>query len=97
MKLTKEQYLLNCLAEECAEVIQRVTKSLRFGLDEVQEGQTLTNAESLVYEYNDVLAVMEELKEITKLSNVGCPAQMALKTSKLRKYLGYAKRIGVVE
>jgi hypothetical protein len=30
------EHLLSCLAEECAEVAQRASKSLRFGLSEVQ-------------------------------------------------------------
>ena len=97
MKLTTEQYLLNCLAEECSEVIQRVTKSLRFGLDEVQEGQPLTNAERLAYEYNDILSVMEELLEVVDIPDVGSAEQIARKSSKIRKYLEYSRSIGIVE
>jgi hypothetical protein len=32
-------------AEEAVEVAQRATKVLRFGIDEVQPGQSLTNAD----------------------------------------------------
>lgn len=47
--MTEEDILLLQLAEECAEVIQRVSKSLRFGLQEVQIGQSLTNSKRLTY------------------------------------------------
>jgi hypothetical protein len=42
------------LWEECDEVGQRVAKALRFGLDEVQPGQGLTNAERLKDEFLDL-------------------------------------------
>ena len=53
-----ERELLEILAEECAEVIQRVTKALRFGVDEVQPGQPHTNAQRISYEMGDVLATL---------------------------------------
>ena len=50
----REREILNILIEECAEVQQRVTKALRFGLDEIQEGQALTNAERIAIEVGDL-------------------------------------------
>lgn len=97
MKLTKEQYLLNCLSEECAEVTQRVTKSLRFGLDEIQEGQDLTNAQRLAYEYNDILGVMEMLLECTTIDNVGDRAQIDTKKAKILKYMEHSRNVGILE
>jgi len=61
--MNKQDYLLTCLAEECGEVTQRVTKALRFGIDEVQKGQELTNAERLTNELTDIATLIEMLRE----------------------------------
>lgn len=42
-----DRELMVILAEECAEVIQRVSKALRFGVDEIQPGQPHTNGQRL--------------------------------------------------
>lgn len=99
MKLTKEQYLLNCLSEECAEVIQRVTKALRFGLLEVQDGQELTNAQRLVYEYNDLLGVVEILTELgtVPIDGIGDRGQIDAKKDKLLKFMEHSRNAGILE
>lgn len=97
MKLTKEQYLLSCLSEECAETIQRVTKILRFGMNEVQEGQLLTNAERLAYEFNDILGVMTVLCNITNIPDIADDKQIEKKAEKLVKYMEYSASIGILE
>lgn len=58
------QFLLLHLIEECAEVQQRATKALRFGLDEVQPGQDLNNLQRLSGELNDLFAVVDLLQQI---------------------------------
>ncbi len=60
--MTKTEMLLTLLAEECNETAQRASKAIRFGLDEVQEGQPHNNADRIVYEFNDLVAVTEMLK-----------------------------------
>ena len=50
-----ERELLTILMEECAEVQQRASKMLRFGVNEVQPGQAATNAERLSAEVGDLL------------------------------------------
>ena len=55
--MTRTEHLLVILMEECAEVAQRCSKALRFGLEEVQANQTLTNAERLKKEMIDLVAV----------------------------------------
>lgn len=57
--MNRSEYLLTCLAEECAEVAQRVSKALRFGLNEIQAGQASNNAERVSDELADVLAMIE--------------------------------------
>jgi NTP pyrophosphatase (non-canonical NTP hydrolase) len=55
--MNKHEYLLTCLAEECNEVAQRISKALRFGLDEVQPDQPLNNRERITEELHDLNAV----------------------------------------
>lgn len=69
--LNLKQYLLICLAEECAEVQKDVTKSLRFGLDSCNPIDTITHEESLIQEMIDVLAIfllLQSNKFITEIS-----------------------------
>jgi len=51
--------LLTILVEECAEVQQRATKAMRFGIDERQPGQDLTNSERLAAEIGDLLEMID--------------------------------------
>ena len=46
--------ILTILIEEAAEVQQRATKMLRFGVDEVQPGQELSNKDRLSDEVGDL-------------------------------------------
>lgn len=78
--MNTEQYLLACLAEECGEVIQRIGKALRFGMDEIQPEQTLTNRERLQEELNDVLYIMGILGFVPETT----PEYKQTKTNKFR-------------
>jgi hypothetical protein len=61
--MTQADYLLSHLAQECAEVIVRCTKAQHFGLDEIEPGQSHTNAERVMHEWCDLIATMETLQE----------------------------------
>lgn len=94
MKVTT--YLLICLIEECAELIQRVCKSLRFGLYETQPEQQLNNLERMRYEFNDIIAITELLHA----NNVELDqSDIAIdeKKAKVCKYLAYSESLGMVE
>lgn len=60
---TETEHLLCILAEECSEVAVRASKSIRFGLSEVQPKQHLTNAERLRDEMIHVLTMWDMLVE----------------------------------
>ena len=62
--MTKKEYLLTCLAEECIEVAKEVHKALRFGLDDTNPATKQTNAEAIKNELTDIVAVLEELKRV---------------------------------
>ena len=59
--MTREQHLLTILAEECAEVVQRATKAIRFGLTESQPGQPDDNRKRLENELGDLLGMVDML------------------------------------
>lgn len=88
-QLSEIDHLLVVLAEECAEVAQRVAKALRFGLTEVQPGQPYTNAERIVNEVNDLIAVVMML-ERHGLPRYGSMAAINAKQAKVALYRDYA-------
>ena len=47
--------------EECNELAQRISKALRFGRDQIQPGQELTNRERVKHELNDLIAILDML------------------------------------
>lgn len=95
--LTREQNLLTRLAEECAETSQRATKGILFGLDEVQIGQDLTNAQRLIYEFNDIYAIMLLLQKEGFIGDFIDNDAIERKMEKLKKYNAYSQSLGKVE
>src|SRR5687767_9972309 len=96
MKL--KEMLLDALMEECAEVIVRASKALRFGLDEIQPGQALTNRERLEAELNDLAGVLAMLPGTGVLSREWKNEAAALeKTDKVMEYLRYSRQCGTLE
>ena len=91
--MTREQYLLTCLAEECGEVTQRATKAIRFGLDRnpkrPPEWRDRSNRESLEREFSDLLTVAEMLG--LKLETSGA------KKAKVLEFMGVSRRLGILE
>jgi NTP pyrophosphatase (non-canonical NTP hydrolase) len=59
MKLSeKEKEILLIIQEECAEVIQAISKVMRFGIDSEHPVTKITNKEHLEEELGDLLAVI---------------------------------------
>ena len=56
--------VLTILQEECAEVIVDISKCMRFGPDQMMEGQQLTNLQRLEKEIGDVQAMIELLVDL---------------------------------
>jgi NTP pyrophosphatase (non-canonical NTP hydrolase) len=55
----KTKEILNILQEECAEVIQAVSKCDRFGIDNFKPGKPKTNREHLAEELGDLQAMID--------------------------------------
>jgi NTP pyrophosphatase (non-canonical NTP hydrolase) len=78
--------IMNILSEECAEVIQAVSKCHRFGLDNYKPGKPLTNAQHLEGEIGDLLAMVDLLKSMNVVSQEGLDAAKAAKIEKLKTW-----------
>ena len=98
--MNKEQMLLTLLSEECTEVGQRASKAIRFGLDEIQKGQELTNRERLHQELVDIIAVVQYLNYgydfDFDFDNIDWKA-VAEKKERIDKYMKYSSELGRVE
>lgn len=97
--MNRTEHLLSCLAEECCEVGQRVSKALRFGLSEVQAGQPLTNADRIVEELGDLWGVALMLAD----EGVLPPAQLwptgqqqEAKRAKIERFMSIGREQGVL-
>ena len=90
--MTNEQHLLTILAEECAEVGQRATKAIRFGLEDPNGAQPgfPSNKERLLEELNDLLAVVDLLFEDNYIDK----DKQKLKQQKIEKYTKLSKELG---
>lgn len=102
--MTREEHLLSMIAEECAEIAQRASKALRFGLEESEPGQDKNNALRIVLEYIDLQTVIEMLHScspVFRMSNIDTAKQleslMQAKREKVEKYLGYSRFRGRLE
>ena len=95
--MNKIEHLLTCLAEECAEVIQRVTKANRFGLNEIEPGQDLTNAQRITKELYDVDALWQMLQDEGALASGLDAIAIMQKKEKIRRYMEYAEQCGTLK
>ncbi len=96
--MNRLEHLLTILTEECAEVQQAGTKTLRFGLEEGRDPSAMAygnNVQRLRHEINDMIAMVEMLEaEGLDLS----PDYMlrANKKEKVEKYLLYSQECGTL-
>lgn len=96
--MTRTEHLLAILIEECGEVSQGTTRALRFGLRDIGPGQESTNAERIMAEYADLLAVVEMLLEDRSLpKHVEIGAMINAKKAKVEKFLEYSSKVGTLQ
>ncbi len=77
---------MDILQEECAEVIQAVSKISRFGIDNYKPGKPKTNREHLEEELGDMLAMIDILKEMDVVSLSNMEVAKQAKIEKLKKW-----------
>lgn len=99
MSLGVQRYLLACLAEECAEVTQRIGKALRFGIDDADP--TIPDAPTervlIKSELTDLLAVVEMLMQHDILASGWDRNAIREKKVKVQRFAEYARARGMLE
>ena len=83
---SKEKEALDILQEECAEVIQAVSKISRFGIDNYKPGKPKTNREHFEEELGDLYAMIEILQEMDVVSWTNIERAAKAKKEKLKQW-----------
>ena len=78
--------VMDILQEECAEVIQAVSKIRRFGMDNSKHGTDQTNREHLEEELGDMLAMIDILMANDIVSWGNLHKAKRAKIEKLKKW-----------
>ena len=81
-----EKEVMDILQEECAEVIQAVSKISRFGIDNFKPGKPKTNRDHLEEELGDMLAMIDILLEKKLISLDNLEIAKSAKIEKLKKW-----------
>ena len=81
--------ILLILQEECAEVVQAVSKCMRFGPDQIKPGKDCTNMNMLEEEIGDLFAMVELLTDLNIGATVeGIEQAKRNKFDKLKRWSG---------
>lgn len=84
--MSQTQEVMSILQEECAEVIQAVSKINRFGIDNYKPGKPKTNREHLEEELGDMLAMIEILQDMGVVDINNLELAKKAKFEKLKKW-----------
>jgi hypothetical protein len=96
--MNRTEHLLTTLGEEACEIAGRVSKSLRFGLDEVQPGQPLSNRERIIDEFHDMIGMMEMLvgEGVFPANYMPTNDRILAKIAKVEKFMAISREQGVL-
>jgi len=78
--------VMDILQEECAEVIQAVSKISRFGIDNFKPGKAKTNREHLEEELGDMIAMICILEKMGVIDQNALEIATKAKIQKLKKW-----------
>ena len=87
---SKIKEVMDITQEECAEVIQAISKISRFGIDNYKPGKPKTNREHLEEELGDMLAMIDILMINQMVSWSNLHAAKRAKIEKLKKWSNIA-------
>jgi NTP pyrophosphatase (non-canonical NTP hydrolase) len=82
----KIKEVMDITQEECAEVIQAISKISRFGIDNLKPSKPKTNREHLEEELGDMLAMVDIMLEKGVVSLDNLNIAKAAKIEKLKKW-----------
>ena len=94
--MTRKEHLLVCLSEECNEVIHALSKTLRFGPDEIWPKLDQSNIERVRIELNDLFAVANMLEAEGFDLSINA-SDMVAKQAKVEKYIIYAEKLRTIK
>lgn len=111
--MTREQFILLKLAEECQEVAQRAIKQIQFGANQIQRGTEvkggtpapdkeagLTNGQRLNNELTDLSVMVNLLRlagQLPWVSTAEFQAAKEKKVEKLNKYVEFSRQLGELD
>lgn len=96
MAMTRAQLLLGKLAEEGVEVAQIALKTQQFGMCEVRVGQSLTNAQRIHLELDDLMAQIEMLNDECALGYLPNRERIEAKKNKVNQFADLSASLGQV-
>ena len=88
---SQEREVMNILSEECAEVIQAISKCHRFGIDNLKPGKPKTNREHLEEEIGDLMCMIDLLIDSGMVSESAVMTAKAEKLNKLKMWTSIFK------
>lgn len=99
--INETEHLLSCLAEECCETGQRVSKALRFSLEEIQRNlhdnpKQLNNAQRISEELGDAFAVGLLLVRNGIIPDFRDADAVERKWNRIEQYMEHARATGAL-
>lgn len=97
--LSIQEHLLQKLSEECVEISKDVSKSILFGLDDIEPNCKKTNQEKIENEIADFFGVIELLisNEIIREEEIYDRRKITEKKDKVIKWMNYSAKKGITE
>ncbi len=93
--MTEDEYLLQCLQEEAAEVIHAASKCVRFGLERTHPQYQIDNRQHLENEVGDFMGVLKVLFKRTIIRMPPSHIEM-FKERKVLDSMKLARELGTV-
>lgn len=94
--MTENDFILEVFSQECLEVAHRLSKAKLFGLDEVQDGQPLSNRERIMEEFEQLMGSYFMLQDRDVLPAINV-TRASLKEKRIKQYMEYSRSIGIVD
>ena len=84
--MNQEEEVMAILGEECAEVIQAISKCNRFGMDNSKPGKPKTNRQHLEEEIGDLVAMVDIMMDLGIISVAAVDFSAVAKVEKLKQW-----------